>query len=128
MHAHGFWLFLCIMNALIPLTMVGVGFFFAKGAPVGINPLIGYRTARSMKNRDTWEFAHRHCGRIWRRLGWAMLALTAITTAFLYNRSEDEIGMIGTIVCAVQVAALVASIFPTELALRRTFNKDGMRF
>ena len=54
-----FWVFMLIMGLLIPLTMVGFGKLFLTRAPKNINMVFGYRTVMSMKNRDTWEFAHK---------------------------------------------------------------------
>ena len=53
-----FWLFMLIMNLLIPFTMIGFGFYFQKHPPKEINELFGYRTSLSMKNEDTWKTAH----------------------------------------------------------------------
>ena len=44
-----------------------------------------------------------------------------------FNSNEDVIGIIGAIICTVQVVILIASIFPTEAALKKTFNDDGSR-
>ena len=35
-----------------------------KKAPKEINSVFGYRTSMSMKNKDTWEFAHKYCGKV----------------------------------------------------------------
>ena len=64
-----FWLFLTAMDLLIPAIMVGIGARFLKHPPKTINALYGYRTARSMKNQETWNFAHETCGKLWVRLG-----------------------------------------------------------
>ena len=53
----GFWIFMLIMNLLIPFTMIGFGRHFMRKAPQKINGIYGYRTTMSMKNRETWEFA-----------------------------------------------------------------------
>lgn len=58
--------FLTLSEALwAPLLMIIFGAIFRKAAPKKINSLYGYRTTMSMKNRDTWEFAHHYFGRIW---------------------------------------------------------------
>ncbi len=44
-----------------------------------------------------------------------------------WGGSEEAVGTVGLIVMAVQLAVLIASIFPTEKALERTFNEDGTR-
>ena len=69
----GFWIFMLIMDLLIPFTMIGFGYLFLKRTPKNINVLFGYRTTMSMKNRDTWEFAHRYCGKLWYMWGGILL-------------------------------------------------------
>ena len=59
----GFWIFMLIMDLLLPFTMIGFGRYFMKKAPKEINSVFGYRTSMSMKNKDTWEFAHKYCGK-----------------------------------------------------------------
>ena len=46
----GFWIFMLIMNLLIPVTMIGFGRLFMYKAPGAINVVYGYRTSISMKN------------------------------------------------------------------------------
>ena len=60
----GFWIFMLIMDLLLPFTMIGFGRYFMKKAPKEINSVFGYRTSMSMKNKDTWEFAHKYCGKV----------------------------------------------------------------
>ena len=55
-----------VMNLLIPATMAGFGRAFLKKAPGKINYAFGYRTSMSMKNKDTWDYAHKFCrGELW---------------------------------------------------------------
>ena len=56
----GFWCFMLAMDLIIPLSMIFLGKYFSKRAPKEINMLFGYRTTRSTKNQDTWQFAHRY--------------------------------------------------------------------
>ena len=58
----------------------------------------------SMKNEETWRFAHEHCGRVWLR-----------------------VGLMGSLVCLAQLVPLIGAIFPTERALRREFDENGNR-
>lgn len=74
----GFWIFMMIMSLLIPITMIGFGSHFIKNAPKDINYLFGYRTGMSMKNKDTWEYAHHYSGKIWRITGWVTLIISII--------------------------------------------------
>lgn len=123
----GFWVFMLLMDLLIPLTMVGFGKLFMTKSPENINAVFGYRTTMSMKNKDTWEFAHKHCGKLWFKLGLALLPISVIPLIFVFNKETDIIGAVGGIVCVIQLVPLIGSIFPTEAALKKTFDKDGIR-
>ena len=119
--------FIFACDLLIPIMMIGFGLIMWKHTPKDINYIFGYRTTRSMKNDDTWKFAHEYCGRLWCMLGLIMLIPTVIVHIPFYNSSKDTIGIVATIVMTVQLIVLIASIFPTEIALKKTFNDDGTR-
>ena len=53
-----FWIYMLVMALLVPSAMIGFGWLFMRRTPKTIQSLFGYRTAMSMKNKDTWEFAH----------------------------------------------------------------------
>jgi len=57
----GFWLFMLINNLIVPAIMIGIGRIFVSHPPKKINGIYGYRTKRSMKNNETWRFAHHYC-------------------------------------------------------------------
>ena len=78
-----------------------------------------------MKNMDTWKFAHEYCGKLWWKLGWIMLIPTIIAQLPFYHSNEDIVGTVGAIICSIQIVVLFMSIYPTEVALKRTFNDDG---
>lgn len=120
-----FWIFMFIINLLIPLMMVGFGWWFLKRPPKEINAVFGYRTAMSMKNQETWDFAHKYCGKIWFKAGWVLLVVSIIAMLPLIGKSEDAIGWGGGAICMVQMVALMMPIIPTERALARQFDKDG---
>lgn len=123
----GFWIFMMVSDLLIPITMVGFGKYFIKNAPKEINDFFGYRTSMSMKNKDTWEFAHHYCGKLWLTIGWIMLVISAIAMLFVIGRNEDVVGTFGGILCGIQMVFLVGSIFPTERALKKKFDERGNR-
>ncbi|MFI3213767.1 MAG: SdpI family protein [Eubacteriales bacterium] len=122
----GFWIFMVIMLLLIPIIMIGFGRYFMKSAPKEINLVFGYRTSMSMKNKETWEFAHNYCGKIW-YYGGRLLLLSILFMFLVIGKDEDTIGNLGAILMYVQLIFLVGSIFPTERALRKNFDKKGNR-
>ena len=122
-----FWWFMLCCDVLIPVLMIIAGRMMWKHPPKTINGTVGYRTSRSMMNMDTWNFAHDYCGRLWWKIGWIMLVPSILIHIPLYGRSENAIGIVCGILITVQTIVLIASIFPTERALKRTFTDSGKR-
>lgn len=122
-----FWLFMFLCNLFVPATLILSGKLMQKYCPKKINSIVGYRTKRSMKNMDTWKFAHDYCGRLWWNIGWVMMVLSILIQLPFLHQTDDTVGIIGGIICTVQCIILVLSILPTELALKKTFNEDGTR-
>ncbi len=123
----GFWIFMLIMNLLIPATMIGFGKLFMYKAPGAINVIYGYRTSMSMKNQDTWDFAHKFAGALWVKWGTWLVVITIVVMLFLLGRDEEIIGIVGAVLCMVQLIPLVCVIVPTERALNRIFDAKGNR-
>lgn len=123
----GFWIFLFIMNLLIPAAMIGFGKSFQSHAPKEINSVFGYRTTMSMKNKDTWEFAHRYCGKLWWQIGWGLLAFTVVAMLTALGKDDDTASIHAGIISAVQIVFLILPVFFTEKALKKAFDKDGKK-
>ncbi len=122
-----FWTFMLFLCLLIPALMIGFGALFRRRAPKEINYLFGYRTARSMKNEDTWCFAHGYIGRLWLIIGCVMLPLSIVPLLFCIDSDKDVIGTYGLGIMFIQLILLITPIFFTERALRRTFDENGTR-
>ena len=114
----GFWFYMLAMDLLIPLVMVLFGRRFRRRPPKNINSFYGYRTAMSMKNQDTWRFAHAYCGRLWFRWGLILLPVTAAVMLPFWGKDIDTVGLAGGAVCLAQLIPLVGALIPTERALR----------
>ena len=121
----GFWTFMLVMALLLPALMTAVGAYHRSRSPGKINSFVGYRTARSMKNEQTWAFAHRLFGRIWFRTGLAELPVLAACMLLFLGRGRDAVGFAGLALEMAQLAVLIATIFPVERALKRSFDENG---
>lgn len=122
-----FWWFMFICNLIVPILLIVAGRMMWKHCPKQINGIYGYRTKRSMKNMDTWKYAHDYCGKLWWKIGWIMLIPTVLVQIPFIHSNENVIGEVGAVLCTIQVIALIISIFPTEAALKKTFLDDGNR-
>lgn len=122
-----FWWFMFICNLIVPILLIVAGRMMWKHCPKQINGIYGYRTKRSMKNMESWKFAHDYCGKLWWKIGWIMLIPTVLVQIPFLHSNENVIGEVGAVLCTIQVIALIISIFPTEAALKKTFLDDGNR-
>ena len=122
-----FWWFMFISDLLIPLVMIVGGMLMWKRTPKKINGIYGYRTSRSMKNLDTWTFAHRYIGRLWWVIGWVTVPASVISMLPFVGKGDDAISVVSTVVLIVQMLILVATVIPTERALKRAFDENGER-
>lgn len=123
----GFWLYMLLMDLLIPFIMIVFGKSWMRTAPKKINHIYGYRTSMSMKNIDTWVFAHYYCGKLWYRCGVVLFPVSIIVMGLVFGKTDDVVGTVGGILGGVQMIPLISSIIPTEKALRRTFDHNGKR-
>ena len=118
-------LIILITNLFIPIIMIGFGYYFSNHAPSKINYIFGYRTSMSMKNQETWKFAHHHFGRLWKKLGFILLIPSIIPVFFINPSNESMMETVYMIVYSVQLLVLISPIIFTERALRKHFNTDG---
>ena len=121
----GIWFMMLGFNLLIPAIMLGAGKLFTKNAPKDINWIIGYRTTMSVKNEDTWAFAHKVAGAFWWNWGWVTLAVTMIAMLLLLGQSVELVSSVGCVLMFLQLIPVIAVIPHTEKALRNAFDKDG---
>ncbi len=108
---------------IIPSIMLVFGLIWRDNYPKKINRIYGYRTSMSMKNMETWEYAHRYQSRILLLLGRILFPLTILV--LIVNRKDYENPAL--VLLIVQLIALLVSIIPTEKALRKKFDRDGNR-
>lgn len=121
-------IFYIVVTALLPLTTIGIGLIWRKRPPAKMNMLYGYRTARSMLNKETWDFAHRYISKIWSLSGMILLPLSLPWPILFRNSGEAAMGVVVLIVVGVQLAAgLILPIILTETALRKNFDEYGRR-
>ncbi len=122
-----FWWFILICDCVIPITMILGGRIMWKHCPNQINGMVGYRTKRSMKNMDTWKFAHDYVGKLWWKIGWIMLAPTILVHLPFWGATDNTIGFLCIIIMIVQSIFFIGSIFLTEKALKENFDENGVK-
>ncbi len=121
----GFWVFMFCCDLLTPALMILSGRWMWKHPPKEVNSLVGYRTRRSMQNEDTWRFANEYAGKLFWKLGIWMLIPSVLLPLVTLGKDESTIADFGVVLLMIQCAIMVAAIFPTEWALKRTFDEEG---
>lgn len=123
----GYAVFLFLCNILIPALMIILGRWLRSNPPKQINSTFGYRTSMSMKNMDTWNFAHELCGKLWWKIGWLMLVPSIVVQLPFLRTGGDALAILTLILCTLQCLAFIPPIVITEKALNRTFDSSGSR-
>lgn len=116
-----FFIFMICMSVLTPIIFFFCGKLFINNAPKKINYVYGYRTRMSMKNQETWEFAHKYISEFWIQYTPYLAIASVIPYVFVYGASEDTIGILGAVIVFLQLCYIFASIAYTEKALRKHF-------
>ena len=111
--------------SILSLFMIVCGFYFIKGGTKKLRWWIGYRTKMSMKNKETWVFAHKYCGKFLVPVYSILLILSIVATIFL-EHGAASVKILGTLGAAFLVAIVIAIIL-TEIALKNEFDKNGER-
>lgn len=111
-------LFFYITDLLLPVMMTVLGYVFLKRPPKNINMFYGYRTSRSMRNMDSWNYAHERCGRLWIKLGPSLFILILLSR-LLIPLDEEILSLIHM---TILIFSLFATIFVVEKDLKRKFD------
>lgn len=105
---------------LIPAIMFIIGLVWVSNPPKNINSLYGYRTKRSMRSQETWDFAHRLTSKIWLITGLIMGILSIIVFNAFENKDTGRV-----VIAFIQIAIMMSTIIPVEIILKVKFDKYG---
>lgn len=122
------WKFMLVCNLLIPAVAVWYGRRFRANPPKESNAWFGYRTTRSMKSRDAWDFTQRKMGEVWGRWGFAMVPPVVVCQGLtLLCPTIDGMCMWSLPITTAEVVILLLSMIPVERALKKHFDENGVR-
>ena len=121
------WIGIAFTVIIIPALMIIFGKYYIKKAPKNINHFVGYRTTRSMKNKETWNFAHNYMGKLWYKYGIVLFVISAALMLLTMGQDEDAVGGLAAIITTVQVFVMIVPGVLTEKALKENFDEEGKR-
>lgn len=96
---------------LLDIPIFGIAILFYFYPPAKINPLMGYKTARSMKNEENWKFAQNYSSK---RMIYVIPAMLLCQIPYLFGIKSEWL-----VHCSFISSMIVAvyTIYSTERAL-----------
>ena len=110
---------------IITLIFTVVGVVFWMYPPKKINGLYGYRTTRSCKSQEAWNFAQRYSAKLMTILGLAALIVAAAARLFLNSLCINSDYLMLYDICITLLLSIILVMLPiilTELELRKRFG------
>ena len=104
-------------------TVVGVVFWMYP--PKKINEFYGYRTTRSRKSQEAWDFAQRYSAKLMTIFGLAALIVAAAAHLFRNSLCVNSDYLMLYDVCITLLLPIIVVLPPivlTELELRKRFG------
>ena len=117
------WILSFLSAQVIPVTVLAAGYYYKNRVPKTMKT--GYRTARSTRSRETWVFAHRMLGRLWRPLGWVLLTVSFFGMFAVLITNKDALEKATSVLAIAQTVVMVGSLIPVERALKQNFDENG---
>ncbi|EHO84359.1 hypothetical protein HMPREF0380_01206 [Eubacterium infirmum F0142] len=121
----GTWISMLLICMLMPLSLIFIWYFCPRIKSV--NSWMGYRTARSTKNSETWEFAQKSCADNSLKMFLPTAALTLIIMLFVLNKEDKVIQYVGLGITMAQLLSYGAVLYLTEKDLKKEFDDRGKR-
>ena len=119
------WYFLFICTLLISFMQILFGYLMWKKTPQKINYTYGYRTKKSMKNIDTWNYANKLSGKIMFVMGLIITIPTTIVEVIYYGSEGKTLTIAFFAIIGIQLILMLLMIPIVEYSLNKKFDKDG---
>ncbi len=107
---------LFLIPAMVGPIFILAGLFMKTYPPKKINYLYGYRTRRSMKNQESWDFAQQYSAKEMIKLGFGFIILSIVGLFVDFNKIAELIVALG-----VMIWSTVALFRKTENTLKQKF-------
>ena len=102
-----------------PIFLI-TGWILRRFPPKSINSLYGYRTPRSMKNKENWDFSQTYAANLMMQCGGFMLAIAII---YLLSPITLNMAIDFSLSMGIIILVCIVLIIKTERALKK-FEKN----
>ncbi len=105
-----------VFNIVFSVMTVSIAYLFRKFYPKEINPVIGYRTKRSMASTENWLFSNDYFSKVLLKSSFFLIAFQSICW-LIYG---SFIAIMSTIILWLLILIIVNIL--TERELKKRFN------
>lgn len=111
-----------IITLLAPVAIFVVGIAWkVSPPPFDRDSGLAYRTALSSSSQEAWAFAHKHCAKLWIRIGLILCVITVVLmAAFRESYRSFFLWLIGG-----QMLFFCCSAFLVDILLKSNFDEQG---
>ncbi len=107
-----------IVVMLAPAAMLIVGLMWKISPPPYQSKGLAYSTELTRKDPDAWAMAHRHCARLWTRIG---MISGAVSAALMIQFKEHYVSFWLWLIVG-QMVLFCVSVFMIDLLLKNMFS------
>ncbi len=112
--------FYFIIVMLAPAAMLAVGLMWKISPPPYQSKGLAYSTELTRKDQDAWAAAHRHCAKLWTRIG----ITGGGASAFLMVLFKENYSSFWLWLIVGQMVLFCVSVFMIDLLLKSQFGGD----
>lgn len=109
-----------IADFIAPAAMLLVGIWWRLSPPPYQKNGIAYSTELTRNNPDAWAAAHRHCGKLWVRIG----VISGVVSGILIWLFPDAYAGFWIWLIVGQMMLFCVSVFMVDLLLKTQFGED----
>jgi len=111
------WCFVVVM--LAPVSMLAVGMLWKLSPPPYRSRGLAYSTELTRNDPEVWAMAHRHCARLWIRIG----LVSGAASAALMGVFKEDCSSFWMWLIIGQMALFCVSVLMVDLLLKNTDQK-----
>jgi uncharacterized membrane protein len=101
------------ISILIGIIFILAALILQKNPPTDINSAYGYRTKRSMKNKELWDVGNRYSSEVMKQNGFIMMLIgSVISILFRYPHTT-------AVIMAVMLLLIIRLIIRVEKRLKK---------
>lgn len=109
-----------IVVMLAPAAMLIVGLMWKISPPSYQSKSLAYSTELTRNNPEAWAAAHRHCARLWLRIG----IISGAASAFLMVLFQENYSSFWMWLIVGQMVLFCVSVFMIDLLLKNTYSEE----